>query len=88
MLSSVRRAYDNRNAEEARKAAEMDNVIDSGEKEIIQQVFEWQSRSPGDFEAATYALWISHTLERIGDRATNIAERVVYISTSQSEDLN
>jgi phosphate transport system protein len=88
ILSSVRRAYDNRNAEEARQAAEMDNIIDSGEKEIIQQVFNWQSRSPGEFETATYALWVTQTLERIGDRATNIAERVVYIATSHSEDLN
>ena len=28
---------------------------------------------------ATYLLWVAHDLERIADRATNIAERVIYL---------
>lgn len=30
---------------------------------------------------ATYLLWIGHNIERMGDRAVNIAERVVYMVT-------
>jgi phosphate transport system protein len=30
---------------------------------------------------ATYLLWVGHNLERIGDRATNIAERVIFMTT-------
>ena len=31
----------------------------------------------------TYLLWVSHNLERIADRATNICERVVFIATGE-----
>lgn len=30
---------------------------------------------------ATFLLWVGHDLERIGDRATNIAERVIFMAT-------
>ncbi len=32
---------------------------------------------------ATYLLWVGHNLERIGDRAINIAERVVFMITGE-----
>ena len=32
---------------------------------------------------ATYLLWVGHNLERIGDRTTNIAERVIFMTTGQ-----
>lgn len=32
-------------------------------------------------ERATYLLWAAHNVERIADRATNIAERAIYIAT-------
>jgi phosphate transport system protein len=32
---------------------------------------------------ATYLLFVGHSLERIGDRATNIAERVVFMATGE-----
>jgi phosphate transport system protein len=36
---------------------------------------------PGTVKRATYLLWVSHDLERIADRATNIAERAIYLVT-------
>ena len=32
---------------------------------------------------ATYLLWVGHYLERMGDRAVNIAERVIYITENR-----
>ncbi len=32
---------------------------------------------------ATFLLWVGHNLERIGDRATNIAERVIFMCTGE-----
>ena len=37
---------------------------------------------------ATYLLWVTHNLERIADRTTNICERVVYLVTGRVEELN
>ena len=38
---------------------------------------------------ATFLLWVGHNLERIGDRATNIAERVIFMITSRYvEDMS
>ena len=36
---------------------------------------------PRNIQRATYLQWVAHNLERIADRATNIAERVVFVST-------
>jgi len=32
-------------------------------------------------------LWIAHDLERIADRATNIAERVVFTVTGKMDEI-
>ncbi len=88
MLSKIWKAYEAHDSELARETASLDDEIDSAEKAITEQVFAWQSEHPDDFMISAYTLWITHSLERIGDRATNIAERVVYIATSKTEDLN
>ncbi|MCH8339503.1 MAG: hypothetical protein IH858_11795 [Chloroflexi bacterium] len=33
-------------------------------------------------------MWCAHNLERIGDRVTNIAERVVFVNTGDMRELN
>ena len=42
---------------------------------------------PRTIQRATYLLWVAHDLERIADRATNIAERVVYLVTGELSKL-
>jgi len=88
MLAKIRKAYDSHDSELARTTAALDDEVDSREQQIIRQVFAWQGKHPDDFISSTHALWIAHSMERIGDRVTNIAERVVYIATSRTEALN
>ena len=39
---------------------------------------------PATIQRATYLLWVAHDLERSADRATNIAERVLFLVTGSS----
>ena len=39
-------------------------------------------------EACTHLLWTAHNLERIADRTTNIAERVVYTVTGMLPQMD
>lgn len=39
-------------------------------------------------ERCTHLLWVAHNLERIADRVTNIAERVVYTVTGMLPEMD
>jgi phosphate transport system protein len=45
-------------------------------------------REPGWVDVGAHLLFAAKDLERIGDRVTNIAEEVVFLSTGVVEDLN
>ena len=42
---------------------------------------------PRTISRATHLLWVAHNLERIGDRVTNVCERVVFMATGKLEEL-
>jgi phosphate transport system protein len=88
MLNAVMQAYDETDESLARNAAGMDDEIDSAEQEYIDFILREISGEAEHKIVCTYLLWIAHNLERIGDRATNIAERVAYITTSETPELN
>lgn len=88
MLRQVMQAYDKADEELARNVAAMDDEIDSAEKEINNFMLQEICSKPDHRKTCTYLLWITHNLERIGDRVTNIAERVVYMATNVTPDLN
>ena len=52
------------------------------------QLVELMRQDPANVERGTRIIIASHYLERIGDRATNSAEDVVYLVTGDVEDLN
>jgi phosphate transport system protein len=45
-------------------------------------------QDPETIQKATYLLWVAHDLERIADRATNIAERVIFLVTGKLVEIN
>ena len=88
MLNTVMKAYDETDESLARIAAGMDDEIDSAEQAFNDFMLGEISGEAEHKIVCTYLLWIVHNLERIGDRATNIAERVTYIITSETPELN
>jgi phosphate transport system protein len=77
-----------RDSEWAKNIAARDDEIDRLYKAIFDELVEIMSRQPDSVERATFLLWIGHNLERIGDRVTNISERVVFVNTGDRENLN
>lgn len=63
---------------------ELDALYDANHAEVIGRML----LEPGQAKVLTYQLWTAHNLERIGDRATNICERVVYLVTGRMEEEN
>jgi phosphate transport system protein len=72
----------------ARASVAGEAQIDRDEDAIIEQVL-GKMRVDSEFTlAGTYLLWIVHHYERVADRATNIAERAVYVAAGHLPNLN
>jgi phosphate transport system protein len=88
LVHGVLRALVDSDAVQARQVAVDDDEIDRLYHATFDQVIELMRRDPANVERGTRIIIASHYLERIGDRATNIAEDVVYLVTGDVEDLN
>ena len=72
----------------ARAVAARDDQVDALQRALVDAIVTLIREEP-DAAAPGIALsWIAHNYERVADRATNIAERVVYIATGETPDLN
>ncbi len=88
MLRESLEAHNERSAEKARRIAARDDEMDGLYRAVFDELVEIMSKTPGSATRATYLLWCAHNLERIGDRVTNIAERVVFVNTGDMRELN
>jgi len=88
MLQSVMEAFVGMDIERARAAADMDARIDELYQELFSMLIAEMSTGERSVEDGTYLLWAGHNLERIGDRVTNISERIVYAHTGAVKDFN
>jgi phosphate transport system protein len=81
-------AFVNRDVAAARAVAAEDDAIDHLYRAIFDELLEIMARDPGSIQRGTYLLWCAHNLERMGDRVTNIAERVIFMMTGMMKELN
>ena len=91
MLDESLQAYTERDEWLARKVCADDDAIDNLYNQIYRELLTYMLSDPGTIERATYLLWVAHNLERIADRATNIAERVLWLisgHTMGTRELN
>ncbi len=77
-----------RDVELAREVCAQDDTLDALYEANHAEVFGRMLLEPQQAKPLTYQLWTSHNLERIGDRATNICERVAYLVTGRMTELN
>ena len=88
LVHGVLRALVEVDAVAARQVAVLDDEIDRLYHSTFDEVVELMRQDPANVERGTRIIIASHYLERIGDRATNIAEDIVYLVTGDVEDLN
>lgn len=72
----------------ARTLAFEDEKVDELEDQVSADLLNNARTNPNTLDCVINLLDVAHTLERVADRATNIAERVVFIATNQQEVLN
>ena len=62
-----------------------DDEVDEIYEQVYRELLTYMMADPSTIQRATYLLWVSHDLERVADRTTNIAERVMYLVTGTTE---
>lgn len=80
-------AYMQQDPERAWKMIGRDDKIDRQYNKLFRSSLE-EMRDEAYLRRATFLLWVGHNLERIGDRATNIAERVIFTCTGELIEIN
>ena len=88
MLADAISAYIANDADAAREIAKRDDIIDDLYNQIYRELLTYMMADPGTINRATHLLWVAHNMERIGDRVTNICERVVFTSTGEYVEGN
>ncbi len=82
MLQESVAAFINKDAGAAKAMIGRDDKIDRQYNKLFQETLE-EMRDDNYIRRATFLLWVGHNLERIGDRSTNIAERVIFMTTGE-----
>ena len=70
------------------KVCDDDDEVDNLYDQVYRELLVFMMQDPQAIQRATYLLWVAHNLERIADRATNIAERVIYLVTGSLSKVN
>jgi len=87
MIHAALDAFIAHDAEAARKVARRDDEIDGLYQQVFRELLTYMLEDPRTISRATYLLWVAHNLERIGDRVTNVCERVIFMTTGELQEL-
>ncbi len=72
-----------RDVDMATQVWQRDDEVDELYEQVYRELLTYMLEDPKTIERATYLIWVAHNLERIADRATNIAERVIFVTTGR-----
>ena len=88
MLRRVLDALVQRDTAASFKVCDDDDEVDSLYDQVYRDLLAYMIDDPRTIQRATYLLWVAHDLERIADRATNVAERVIFLVTGKMTEIN
>ena len=72
----------------ARAVASRDDEVDALYDQAYRRLIRLMTEDPQAVERASRMLWVAKSLERTGDHATNIGERIVFLTTGDVVELN
>ena len=88
MLRDSIDALTNRDLVKAQHVCQSDDEVDELYDQVYRELLLFMIQDPKTIERATHLLWVAHDVERIADRATNIAERVIFLITGKLVEIN
>ena len=88
MLQECLIAFVEKDVDAAKRICDKDDEVDELYDQIYKESIMLMIDNSKIIEGATFLIWVAHNLERIADRATNIAERVVFMVNGKMEELN
>ena len=83
MIQKSLTAFITQDVEAAAAIIEMDNEVDALYDQIFRELLTYMMEDPKTITRAVYLIWVSHNLERIADRVTNICERIIFMVTGE-----
>ncbi|MBD8064068.1 phosphate signaling complex protein PhoU [Devosia sp. PTR5] len=76
-------AYANRDAAASVEVCNRDDEVDAMHTSLFRELLTYMLEDPRNITTCTHLLFCAKNLERIGDHATNIAERAYYLETGK-----
>lgn len=69
----------------AQQVCDDDDEVDALYDQVFRELLTYMIEDPRNIRRATYLVWVAHDLERVADRATNIAEQVLFLVTGSKK---
>ncbi len=88
MLQRALNAYAQDDAAMAHQVASMDDEIDKIYTKLFRGLMEFIAEQPQMTTGGLFLLFAGHNFERIADRSTNLAERVIFLGSGRMQELN
>lgn len=85
-VDMLRRSLDaliNRDIDSSMSVCNDDDEVDAIYDQVYRELLTYMMEDARNIRRATYLLWVAHDIERIADRTTNIAERIIYMVTGK-----
>ncbi len=83
MLHRAMTTFADEDIETAKAIIRDDDIIDECYTHLYYDAVGSVVQEARNIERANYIIWVAHNLERLGDRTTNICERIIYMVTGE-----
>ena len=87
MLHRALTAFVNEDVEAAKAIPIEDDEVDALYNQVYRELMTFVIADPKSIERANWLLWVTHNLERVADRVTNICERTIFIATGEMSEI-